>query len=236
MGIFLYHILFLKAEALISANNVAILYAVTPCFIVLLGVIFLKNSLGALGYLGVILALLGTVGVVGLSDPSCNGRYLCHNLLTNLSLGQVIGLGASLAMAVYSVLNKKATHMNLDPLVISTFSILFGTICLSVTFFIFGDRLVLLLNKPWIFWCAMFYLSIFGTVLSYKWYIDAIHFFGVGKAGVFLNGVPLSAILIGVLVLGQPLSIGMTAFGLIVIIGVIITNYSNHNKSISMVD
>lgn len=230
VGIFLYNILFFTAETLIPANNVAILYAVTPCMIVLLGVTFLKNKVSMLGYIGIVVALLGTIGVISLSESSCGGKFLCSSLLTHLSLGQVIALLASLSMAIYSILNKKAAQMNLDPLCITTFSTVFGAICLFITFLVFGEPAHNLLHKPWTFWLAMFYTSIFVTVIGYKWYTEAIRDIGVGQTAVFLNGVPLSAVLIGIVFLGQLLSIGMMIFGLIVITGVLITNYAGNKK------
>lgn len=228
VGVFGYNVLFFTAETLILANNVAILYAITPCIIILLGKIFLKNSVSILSYLGIIIALLGTIGVIIISEPSCQGKFLCKSLLTTLSLGQMVALGASFAMATYSVLNKKASHINLDPLCITTFSTVFGTLCLFITFLLFGDPVSNLLHKSWIFWLSLFYVSIFATVIGYKWYADAIHNLGVGQTAVFLNGVPLSAILIGVILLQQKMSPSMTILGMIVILGVVITNYAEN--------
>lgn len=230
VGIFLYNILFFTAETLIPANNVAILYAVTPCIIVLLSTIFLKNKVSMLGYLGIAIALFGTIGVISLSESSCAGKFLCSSLLTHLSLGQIIAFLASVSMAIYSILNKKAAHMNLDSLCITTFSTVFGAICLFITYLIFGEPAHNLLHKPLTFWLAMFYISIFATVIGYKWYSDAINNLGVGQTAVFLNGVPLCAVLIGVVFLGQSLSAGMMVFGLVVISGVLITNYAGNKK------
>ncbi len=234
IGVFGYTTLFFAAESLIPANNVAILYAFTPCITVLLSRFFLKQRISTLAYVGIIIALLGTIVVISLSESSCNGKIICTGLVKNLSLGQILAVLAAICMCLYNILNKKAVAMNLDPMTITTFSSVFGAILLFFTFWAFGAPAHTLLHKGFAFWIAMFYTSIFATVISYKWYSEAIRYIGIGQTAVFLNGVPLSTVLIGVVLLGQSVSLGVIIAAIVIISGVLITNYAvNKQKTIS---
>jgi drug/metabolite transporter (DMT)-like permease len=226
IGIVGYTIVFFAAEALIDANDVAILYAFTPCLTVLLGHIFLKQKVKRLAYLGVIIAFLGTIAVISLTATKCNGKLICTDLVKNLSLGQVFAVLAAVFMSIYNILNKKAATIGLNPLTITTFGSLFGAVLLFIPFLFLGEGVHQIFHKSWMFWLATVYVSIFATVLSYKWYSDSIHYLGVGQTAVFLNMLPLAAVLIGVVLLGKSISIGVLCAGLVIISGVLITNYS----------
>lgn len=229
LGIFVYNMFFFGAEALIPANNVAILYAFTPCITVLLGYVFLKQQINGLGYFGIAIALLGTVGVISFSDATC-GKFFCAGLFNNLSAGQLLAILATISMALYSILNKKAAMMGIDSFSLTTFAAVFGTVFLFVAFLLFGGKAELLLHKSFEFWLAMFYTSVFATVVSYKWYSDAIHTIGVGATSVWLNGVPFSAILIGLVIMGQGIGGGELLSGIVIVGGVLITTFATRKR------
>ncbi len=226
-GIFLYNLLFFKAESLIPANDVAILYSLTPCITVILGVFIFKNKLNIFSYIGLIIALFGAILTLTLSNAECHDKLTCTHI-TDLSFGAFIAITASFSMAVYSILNKKASYLKIDTLSITTISTIIGTILLFITFLLYGAPPSNLLHKDFNFWFAMFYVAVFSTVLGYSWYIDSIRDLGVAKTVVFLNGVPLSSIIIGAIAFNQFISIAVLFSGLIIITGVTITNI---NKS-----
>jgi drug/metabolite transporter (DMT)-like permease len=230
IGVFLYNLLFFGASQLIAANRVAVFYAFTPAVTVLLGVVFLKHYVNFFGYLGVIIALLGTIGVIIVSINSVDVSGTT-NSINQLLFGQILAILAALAMAIYNILNKKALQHGLDSLTITTFGAVFATAFLFITVILFGKTsLSDLASKTWLFWVAMIYLSVLATVLCYKWYSDAIHKIGVGKTVVFQNGVPLSAVLIGILLLGEQMLFGVLISGAVIIVGVLITNLAISNR------
>jgi drug/metabolite transporter (DMT)-like permease len=75
-------------------------------------------------------------------------------------------------------------------------------------------------------WLALFYLGFFGTVLGFVWYYEGIQRIGATKAGVFINFVPVSAIVFSFLILGEPLTGSLVAGALLVLSGVYLTNRS----------
>ncbi len=223
-GVSIYNLLFFGAEVFLPASMVAILYAFTPCITVMLSAIFLKQRVSFYAWCGIIVAMFGAIAVINLSSPTC-GKIFCIGLFSNVSFGQILAILASVSMAIYTMLNKQASQLQLDSLTITTFSSLFGTIILFVTALFFGD-LSGVMHYSLMFWIAMSYVSIFATVISYRWYCDAIREIGMGKTSVFQNGVPLATVILGVVFLGQTISMGIIMAGCAIIFGVLITNKS----------
>ena len=81
-------------------NNIALIYAVSPVFIVLGAALFLKEHLRKAQWLGVVLALTGLIHVV------IRGEWV-HILQTEFVAGDWWILACAIAWAIYSVLLKK---------------------------------------------------------------------------------------------------------------------------------
>ena len=221
-GVSVYNLLFFSAEVFLPASMVAILYSFTPCITVMLSAVFLKQKVSFYAWCGIIVAMTGAVVVINLSSPTC-GKFFCIGLFSNVSFGQILAILASLSMAIYTILNKQASHMQMDSLTITTFSAVFGAIVLFITAIFFGD-LPSIIHKSWMFWLAMAYVSTLATVVSYKWYSEAICNIGMNKTSVFQNGIPLATVILGVVFLGQTISLEIIMSGCAIIAGVLITN------------
>jgi drug/metabolite transporter (DMT)-like permease len=83
-----------------AANNIALIYALSPMFIALGAALFLKEHLRVRQWLGVALALVGLVHVV------IQGRWNAI-AATEFVAGDLWVLGCAIAWAVYSVLLKR---------------------------------------------------------------------------------------------------------------------------------
>lgn len=73
-------------------------------------------------------------------------------------------------------------------------------------------------------WAALFYLGFFGTVLGFVWYYQGIQKIGAMKAAVFINFVPVSAIIFSFFILDEPLTGSLLAGTALVLSGVYLTN------------
>jgi drug/metabolite transporter (DMT)-like permease len=71
---------------------------------------------------------------------------------------------------------------------------------------------------------ALAYLGLFGTVLGFIWYYDAVRELGPAQAGIFINLVPVFAVLLGVLTLNEVLAPAALLGGSLVVLGVTLTN------------
>jgi drug/metabolite transporter (DMT)-like permease len=73
-------------------------------------------------------------------------------------------------------------------------------------------------------WWSLFYLGFFGTVVGFVWYYQGIQAIGPTRAGLFINFVPISAVLLAFLVLSEPLTITLLTGTVFVCTGVYLTN------------
>jgi drug/metabolite transporter (DMT)-like permease len=71
---------------------------------------------------------------------------------------------------------------------------------------------------------ALFYLGFFGTVLGFVWYYQGIQHIGAIKASVFINFVPISAIVLSFFILREPLTGSLLLGTAMVLVGVYLTN------------
>jgi drug/metabolite transporter (DMT)-like permease len=233
IGIFsigFYNIFFFGAERLLPANLVAIIIAITPCITVICSWIFFKEPINFLTFIGIIIAFSGAVFSINSSESGC-GNLWCQNLLQHLKYGELLAFLMSLGAVIYSLLLKKSSRIGMDGLTITTLSSITGAIFLSIIA-IYKGGYTKVLSLSMHTWWFMLYLAIFGSVLGYKWYSDGIREVKVSQAVVFVNTVPLASIIIGVLFFSVPVSFSFFVSSIIVIAGVIITNYSLMNHKL----
>ncbi len=232
IGIGLYNIAFFNAEKHLSANTVALIFAVNPCLTALLAAIFMKTKLRILGYFGMLIALCGTLGVINFANPQC-GKFFCSDIIHKLSLGEIYALLMCSFAAVFSILNRVAALRRIDALTITTYAAIFGMLTL-LPMVVWEGNLFSLTQQNLGFWLAMLYTIIVGSVIAYFWYAEAINDLGVNQVVVFLNGIPFATIILGVIFFHEATTLPVIGCGAIIVVGVIITNRSiiiGKNKS-----
>ena len=225
-GIFIYTLSFFSAEKYIPAEEIAIIYASAPAITTILGCFMLKQKINFLGWIGLIIALMGTIAVLSLASNNC-GTVFCFAVFKHASVGQILALIAAISLSFYNILSKKATMQKMDSKTINTFSTSAITVILFINFLAFHPgNIMQALDQPYYFWIAIMYVSIFGTVIGYQWYMDAIQQIEVSKVTVFQNAVPFCTVLLGILINGKTISGQEVLAGLAIVIGVLITNFS----------
>jgi drug/metabolite transporter (DMT)-like permease len=73
-------------------------------------------------------------------------------------------------------------------------------------------------------WLSIFYLGIFGTVVGFVWYYQGVERIGPTKAGLFINFVPIFAILFAFFILREAITASLIVGAVLVITGVYLTN------------
>jgi len=111
----------------------------------------------------------------------------------------------------------------LSPLASVLYAALSGAVCLAVPAWQEGI-LTAWPSYTVVDWGALFYLGFFGTVLGFVWYYQGIQRIGAMKAGVFINFVPISAIVFSFFILHEPLSPSLLFGAAMVLSGVYLTN------------
>lgn len=213
-GVFCYNVFFFKGLKLIEAGRAAIIIANNPIFIALFSAVFFKEKLNALKISGIIISVFGAIIAISRGD-------VLEFLQGNLGLGEFYIFLCVVSWVVFSLLGK-AVMSGLSPLASVTYSSLTGTILLFMP--AFREGLANCIYYSIYDWWNIFYLGFFGTVLGFVWFYEGINQIGPTKAGLFINFVPISAILLAFLILSEPLTISLLIGTLLVTTGVYLTN------------
>ncbi|MBI4806391.1 MAG: DMT family transporter [Desulfovibrio sp.] len=214
-GVFAYNAFFLWGLKHIPAGRAAIIVAGNPVFIALLSRVFFKEPLGRIKILGVILCLCGAAVVIGRGNPL--GLFS-----GDLSLGDLAIAGAMFSWVTYSLLGKKVMG-RLSPLAAVTLSCLAGMVMLFPPALSEG-LMHEVAGLSFTGWSAIVYLGVLGTAVGFLWFYQGIQAIGASKAAVFINFVPVSAAIMGALLLGEPIDASILAGGALVLTGVALTN------------
>ena len=213
-GVFCYNLFFFKGLKLIEASRAAIIIANNPVFIALFSTVFFREKLNAIKVTGIIISVTGAIIAITRGD-------VLGILEGNLGLGEIYILLCVLSWVIFSLLGKVAM-VDLSPLSSVTYSIITGTILLFPPALVEGlaDCIYYSISD----WWNIFYLGFFGTVLGFVWFYEGINQIGPTRAGLFINFVPISAILLAFLLLGEPLTPSLLIGTLLVSTGVYLTN------------
>jgi len=200
----------------ISSSLASILNATTPFFTVLIaGAILMDEALTKMKFIGVIIGLLGTIILIG--PDALMGQ-------TDSLLGQLAVIAAALSYAIAGVYARRFKTWQLSPLIIATGQVTMASLILL--------PLTLILDQPWenaslamSAVLALCGLAFFSTVIAYILYFRLIERAGATNAALVTFLVPISASLLGVIILGEnftalhALGMGLIALGLLIMDG-----------------
>jgi drug/metabolite transporter (DMT)-like permease len=214
-GVFAYNIFFLKGLKLIEAGRASMIVANNPIFIALLSAYFFKEKLTPLRLAGILLSIAGAILVI-------SRGHLGALFQGGIGPGELLMFGCVATWVTYSLVGK-ALMRDLKPLPSVTYSVLVGALALSVP--AFGEGLA---GKIGGFtptdWLCLAYLGIFGTVIGFVWFYQGIQRIGAMRAGLFINFVPISAVILSFLLLGEAITPSLAAGAALVTAGVYLTN------------
>jgi drug/metabolite transporter (DMT)-like permease len=213
-GVFSYNLFFFKGLKLITAGRAAIIVANNPVFIALLSAFIFKEKLNVIKAAGITLSVSGAMVAISRGN-------LGEVLQGNLGWGEFYIFLCVASWVAFSLLGK-AVMSGLSPLASVTYSSITGTVLLCVPAYREGltDCIYYSLSD----WWDIFYLGFFGTVLGFVWFYEGINQIGPTKAGLFINFVPISAILLAFLILKEPLTMSLLVGTILVTTGVYLTN------------
>ena len=213
-GVFFYNVFFFKGLKLIEAGRAAIIIANNPIFIALLSAAVFKEKLSAVKTTGIIISLVGAVLAISKGDL----RLILHG---NLGWGEVYIFLCVASWVVFSLLGK-AVMSGLSPLASVTYSSLTGSVLLFMP--AYSEGLANCIHYSFTDWWNIFYLGFFGTVLGFVWFYEGIKKIGPTRAGLFINFVPISAILLAFFFLDEAVTFSLLIGALMVTTGVYLTN------------
>ena len=216
-GVFAYNILFFTAFHHINAGKAALIIATNPILISLLSALLFKERLDLIKGAGIIMSVTGAMIVIS------NG-HLTDFVSYEIGRGELLICGCVASWVAYSLIGKSVMG-SLSPLAAVCYSSVIGTVFLGLVS-IFKGNLATMGDWSMIDWFCLFYLGFFGTVLGFLWYYEGIREIGPMKASVFINFVPISAILFAWLILDEPVTASLLVGAVLVVSGVYSTNAS----------
>jgi drug/metabolite transporter (DMT)-like permease len=213
-GIFAYNLFFFTGLTFINANRASLIIATNPIFISVFSALLFRESLTAGKVAGLFLSVTGAMTVISNGHPA----DLLH---TGVGAGELAILGCVVSWVTYSLLGKPMMK-TLSPVAAVCYASVAGTVMLffpAVSHGLFQALPAYSIHN----WGALFYLGFFGTVLGFFWYYQGIQKIGPTRAGIFINFVPVSAVILSFLILDEPLTPALAAGAVLVISGVYLT-------------
>ena len=223
VGIFAYSLCFFFGLQHIQAGRGALVVALNPVAVALAAALFLGERLTPKKSLGVAIAMLGCLIVVGRGDPFALLRG-------EVGLGELLIIGCVIGWTIYTLIGRRAGG-TLSPLVMTFYASVAGGALLIATGIITGP----LRQWPqlsWQGWLSLLYLGVLGSGFSYVWYAHGVVRLGATRAAAFINFVPISALVFGVLLLGEHVGLAVLAGGVLVLGGVWLTNRPTTKKEL----
>lgn len=214
-GIFLYNLCFLYGLKMIEAGRGALVVALTPAVVAAGDWLLFGAPMSPMKASGIGLAMFGCLLVVTNGDP----RLLFAG---QVGLGEWLIIGCSVLWAVYTFVGRRGTR-SLSPLAMTFGASVTGWLMLTTAALLQGS-LFSLAAITWRGGSAIIFLGLFGTALAFTWYAEAVQRIGATRSAAFINLVPVSAVVLGAVLLDERLGVAVLAGGALVIAGVIITN------------
>jgi len=207
--------------SLIPASTASIIIAAIPIFTLIAEAIVFKNKLTPKKILTVIISFVGVYFIVGSSRGD----------LTSSSLkGYLLMFGAVLAWVVYTIITKPL-YKKYSQIAIVFYQMLFGTIFLIPSVF-FETTNWSLMDTTIVL--NIIYLGVFCSAAAYFLYIYAMDYLGVSTTSLFLNLLPIIAVIGCYFILNEKIGMNQVIGGFLVIFAVFLVNSEKIDKEIKL--
>jgi drug/metabolite transporter (DMT)-like permease len=207
LGNFLFTICMIYGVSLTNAVTAGVTLAAIPAAVAVMGWIFLRERVAPRTWLAVACAV-GGIGLLALSKPeqtSFTGVVLeAENTISRAWMGQLLLLGAVLCEAAYTVIGKKLTA-SLAPKRITSLINLWG-FALTTPFGLYLALDFDFAAVGWNTWVLLLFYALAACMWTVWLWMTGLKTVPAAQGGVFSVMLPVSAALVGVLVLGESFS------------------------------
>ena len=211
MGMILYQVCFSIGLKYTTSTNSALLVSTMPAWTALIsmfmGRVRVRRAMLvglAITFTGVVLVILGT---------SATGLSLSHNDL----IGSALLLLGAITSALASIYTKPLVD-RLGGLAVATWSYLLTSVALTL---MAGPGLFHA-SIPLRIWPNVLYSGLLSSVAGFLVWNYALRVIGPTRATSYHNFTPIVAAVAGVVVLGEPLTVGLLLGGVLTLLGVVI--------------
>lgn len=215
-GVLAYNLFFFLGLKDISASRAGLIIALNPICITVASRIFFQEKLTYLKIIGVVTSLCGAILIITEGNIA--------TISQGIGRGELSILGCVASWVVYSLVGKLVMQ-ELSASATTTYAIWIGTILLLPFTIWEQNNAFPKIDLPT--GLGLAYLGILATVVAFNWYYEGIKEIGAAKAAIFINLVPMFAIIFGTIFLEESLSAIAFMGGGLVILGVSLVNRQN---------
>ncbi|WP_276352299.1 DMT family transporter [Cohnella caldifontis] len=195
-----------------TAGNASLIVALAPIATTLLSRVFLKETVTPLKLAGAILALIGVAGIVLYGGKSFGA-----------SAGDVYLLLAMLGMSVSLLFIRQLTNA-LSSYEVTIYSTVIGTVLMAPAVGVEAFQGNFHWSHHVLTWVLLVGVAVIGQGLAGFWWNQGIAVVGPSASAMFMNIPPFIAIVVGYLVLGDPIRAAQIGGGILILAGVTIAN------------
>lgn len=202
--------LFLQSISLTSPPNVALAYALTPAFVLIIAIFKRWEYASPLKVMGILIAFIGAAMILSLDG---------FDFSKESALGNGLSLIASLSWAFFLAFGKRYTK-KYGSFYLMGLTMVFGTTLYGGIYPALGEPIIFerisALN-----WLQIIYLGTITSVVSYGLFYYVLSKVDASKFAVFNNLQPIFTTILAVFFFDQELSALFIAGGGLIIIGVL---------------
>ncbi len=194
LGHVVYQVLFIVGLDLTRAGNASLMLAMSPVFITLISVAARQERVGWVAWAGVVVSFAGVALVV-------RGGAQAFAFGADTVRGDLLVLAAAAGWSAYTVGSAPLVRrFGTLPVTAATLWVgSFGLVLVSIPSFI---------SQPWrtvspVAWAAVIYSGIFAIGAAYLLWYYCVRRLGSTRTGVYSNSIPIVALLIAWLALGE---------------------------------
>lgn len=213
MGMFgftAFNALFYIAAHSTTAVNLGIIQGSMPMFVLLGALVILRTPIRPLQALGVLVTMAGVAFIAAQGDLSRLAGL-------EVNIGDALMIVACLLYSLYAVLLRKRPPVS--GMVFFTVLSVVAAVT-SVPLFAMEVAQGALQWPTPKGWLVIAYISIFPSCLSQIFFMRGVELVGPGRAGVFINLVPIFSSLLAVSLLGEPFHLYHAAALCLVLVGI----------------
>jgi drug/metabolite transporter (DMT)-like permease len=201
-----YQLAFILGIHVTSAGNSALMLAMTPVMVAVIGTLIGWEKVGAGAWLGIFLSVFG-VYLVMASQSSGDGL-----------MGDLLVLLATLCWSAYTVAGRGLVGKH-GPIKVTAYSMVFGTI-LFLPFAVPSLAGLTPHQVPWTAWAGTAFSFVFAISVAYFFWYYGVSRVGPTRTAIYSNLTPVIALGTSFLALGEDIVVEQIAGAAVILLGI----------------
>ncbi|TAL68093.1 MAG: hypothetical protein EPN82_11880 [Bacteroidetes bacterium] len=195
-----------------TAPNAGLAYALTPAFVLVIAIIFLKESSNWKKISGVVIAFIGAAIILLEKGLELSSEHF---------IGNIFLLLASFSWALYTVIGRNFSRKY--GAVYSTAVTMFSGFIFYFPIFLFTEEPIHIIQLGAMDWAGILYLGLLTSGVGYLIWFYALKKMEASKLAIFNNLQPVFTTILAMIFLHHQLTIPFLAGGVLIIGGVVLT-------------